>query len=66
VPFAIALFVGNIVSIVLLNYLVPRTSMRFSWWLEPAHAHRTKIDILGTGLVSALCLALVLVFWRLL
>ena len=65
-PFAVALFVGNIVSIVLLNYLVPWTSMRFSWWLEPAHAHRTKIDILGTALVSALCLGLVLVFWRLL
>ena len=65
-PFAIALFVGNIVSIVLLNYLVPWTSMRFSWWLEPAHAHRTRIDILGTALVGALCLALVLVFWRLL
>jgi antibiotic biosynthesis monooxygenase (ABM) superfamily enzyme len=65
-PFAVALFVGNIVSIVLLNYLVPWTSMRFSWWLEPAHAHRTKIDILGTALVGALCLALVFIFWRLL
>jgi antibiotic biosynthesis monooxygenase (ABM) superfamily enzyme len=64
-PFAIALFAGNVVSIIILNYLVPWTSTRFSWWLEPAHAHRTKIDIVGTALVSALCLVLVVAFWRL-
>ncbi len=65
VPFAIALFVGNVASIIILNYLVPWTSTRLSWWLEPARAHRTKIDILGTALVSALCLGLVVAFWRL-
>jgi antibiotic biosynthesis monooxygenase (ABM) superfamily enzyme len=65
VPFAIALFVGNVVSIVILNYLVPWTSMRFSWWLAPAHAHQTRIDIAGTALVCALCVALVVAFWRL-
>ena len=64
-PFAIALFAGNVVSIIILNYLVPWTSTRFSWWLEPAHAHRTKIDIVGMALVSALCLLLVVAFWLL-
>jgi uncharacterized protein len=33
VPFAAALFIGNVVSILLLNYLVPWTSGRFGWWL---------------------------------
>jgi hypothetical protein len=37
-PFAIALFIGNIVSVLLLNYLVPWTSNRFSWWLQPRGA----------------------------
>ena len=64
-PFAIALFVGNVVSIIILNYLVPWTSARFAWWLEPAEAHRTKIDILGMALVSTLYLVLVIAFWRL-
>ncbi|MEA3095710.1 MAG: uncharacterized protein QOJ04_7052 [Caballeronia sp.] len=64
-PFAIALFVGNVVSIIILNYLVPWTSARFAWWLEPAEANRTKIDILGMALVSTLYLVLVIAFWRL-
>jgi antibiotic biosynthesis monooxygenase (ABM) superfamily enzyme len=64
-PFAIALFVGNVVSIIILNYLVPWTSTRFSWWIEPSGPHRMKIDIVGTALVSAICLALVIGFWRL-
>ena len=34
-PFAVALFIGNVVSVVLLGYLVPWTSTRFAWWLEP-------------------------------
>jgi antibiotic biosynthesis monooxygenase (ABM) superfamily enzyme len=34
-PFAIALFVGNIVSVLLLSYLVPLTADRFWWWLQP-------------------------------
>jgi antibiotic biosynthesis monooxygenase (ABM) superfamily enzyme len=64
-PFAIARFVGKVVSIIILNYLVPWTSARFAWWLEPAQSHRTKIDILGMALVSALYLVLVIAFWRL-
>src|SRR5262245_61394917 len=64
-PFAVALFAGNAASVIILNYLVPWSSLRFSWWLEPTHAHRTQIDIAGTVVVSALCLIMVLAFWRL-
>ena len=64
-PFAIALFIGNVVSVVLLSYLVPWTSTRFSWWLQPAGAHPRRIEIAGAALVVALYAAMLLVFWRL-
>ena len=35
-PFWLALFVGNVVSVLLLNWLVPWTSRGFGWWLAPA------------------------------
>ena len=53
-PFAIALFIGNIVSVVLLSYLVPWMAERFSWWLQPAGAHPRRIEIAGAALVVAL------------
>jgi hypothetical protein len=34
-PFWLALFIGNIVSVLLLNWLVPWTSRGFGWWLVP-------------------------------
>jgi hypothetical protein len=64
-PFAVALFIGNVASVLLLNYLVPWTSNRFSWWLQPVGANVRRIDIAGTALVVALYTATVLVFWRL-
>jgi len=65
-PFAVALFIGNVVSVVLLNYLVPWTSTRFAWWLQPGGPHRRSIEISGTVVVVALYALMVLVFWRLL
>ncbi len=64
-PFAVALFVGNVVSILLLNYFVPWTSDRFSWWLQPAGGKTHRIDIAGAMLVTALYAGLVIVFSRL-
>jgi uncharacterized protein len=64
-PFAVALFIGNVVSVTLLNYLVPWTSTGFAWWLRPPAAHRRLIEIAGTVLVIALYAAMVVVFWRL-
>jgi hypothetical protein len=49
----------------LLNYLVPWTSNRFTWWLQPVGAKAWRTDVAGTALVVALYAAMVLVFWRL-
>jgi antibiotic biosynthesis monooxygenase (ABM) superfamily enzyme len=62
-PFAIALFVGNVASVLSLNYLVPWTSDRFSWWLQPAGAKPRRSDITGAMLVIALYAGMVVVFF---
>jgi uncharacterized protein len=64
-PFAIALFVGNVVSVLLLSYLVPLTADRFSWWLQPTGPRARGIEIAGTVLVVALYGLLLWTFWRL-
>jgi hypothetical protein len=53
-PFAIALFIGNIVTIVLLNYLVPWTSMRFAWWLVPKRPYARRLHVAGLALVTTI------------
>jgi antibiotic biosynthesis monooxygenase (ABM) superfamily enzyme len=63
-PFAIALFIGNIVSVVLLSYLVPWVAERFSWWLQPAGPNSRQLELAGTALVVALYSLMVLAFWR--
>lgn len=65
-PFWLALFIGNIVSVLLLNWLVPWVSSGFGWWLSPATdrgARRTSIA--GAALVVLLYAACLLVFSRL-
>jgi antibiotic biosynthesis monooxygenase (ABM) superfamily enzyme len=64
-PFAVALFIGNVAGIVLLNYLVPWTSQRLEWWLYPHGQSHRRIELAGTALVMALYGALVLAFTRL-
>jgi antibiotic biosynthesis monooxygenase (ABM) superfamily enzyme len=61
-PFAIALFVGNVASVLLLNYLLPWTSNRFSWWLQPAGRAASWIDFVGAGLVIGLYALMVFLF----
>jgi uncharacterized protein len=65
-PFAVALFIGNVASVLALTYLVPWTSTRFAWWLQPAGPHPRRMEIAGVALLVALYAAMVLVFWRLL
>jgi uncharacterized protein len=64
-PFAIALFIGNVVSVLLLNYLVPWVSNRFAWWLQPHGAHERRAEIGGAIVLVVLYALMVLVFWRL-
>ena len=65
-PFAIALFIGNVVSVVLLSYLVPWIGDRLSWWLQPVGRSQWRIEISGTLLLIALYALMMLAFWRLL
>jgi uncharacterized protein len=60
--FPIALFIGNVVSILLLNYLVPWTSQRFRWWLQPSGPEPGRFGIAGTVLVTGLYCVMVMAF----
>ena len=64
-PFAIALFVGNIVSVVLLSYLVPWMPNGSPGGCSPRVAHPRRIAIAGAALVIALYAVMLLAFWRL-
>lgn len=63
-PFWLALFVGNLVSVVLLNWLVPWASNRLGWWLQPA-GQTVKTHILGAGVVVGIYAAWLFAFSRL-
>ena len=49
----------------LLSYLVPWTSTRFSWWLRPAGPNPARTDAAGAALVVALYAVMLVAFWRL-
>jgi antibiotic biosynthesis monooxygenase (ABM) superfamily enzyme len=61
-PFPVALFIANVVSIVLLNYMVPWTSQRLDWWLRPAVPLTGGVDIKGAMLLASLYTAMVAAF----
>jgi antibiotic biosynthesis monooxygenase (ABM) superfamily enzyme len=63
-PFAAALFIGNVVSVVLLNYLVPWTSRGFEWWLRPARVP-LLINVAGAAALVLLYGLMITVFLRL-
>jgi hypothetical protein len=65
IPFWLALFVGNLVSVVLLNWLVPWASKRLGWWLQPAGQASMKTHILGVGVVTGIYAFWLLAFSRL-
>ncbi|MBL6076811.1 hypothetical protein JMJ56_02255 [Belnapia sp. T18] len=60
--FPVALFLGNLASVLLLNLLVPRASRGFAWWLG---ASRRPVTLIGAGLLLALYGAMILAFTRL-
>lgn len=63
-PFWLALFVGNVVSVILLNWLVPFTSRRFVWWLQASGRTAAWTNLAGLSIVAALYVASLLVFSR--
>jgi antibiotic biosynthesis monooxygenase (ABM) superfamily enzyme len=68
-PFAIALFVGNIVSVVLTGILVPWIANHMTWWLQPLGAGKggrlLRTHLLGAAILTVLYAAMVIAFWRL-
>jgi antibiotic biosynthesis monooxygenase (ABM) superfamily enzyme len=64
-PFAIALFLGNIVSVTMTGFLVPWIAVRLDWWLQPASAEAaTRTNLQGSALIVASYAVMVIVFWR--
>jgi antibiotic biosynthesis monooxygenase (ABM) superfamily enzyme len=61
-PFPVALFLGNVASVLLLNVLVPWTSGRFGWWLKPG---RLRLALSGTALLLALYGVMIAAFAKL-
>lgn len=62
--YPVALFIGNVFSVAVTGFLVPWTAGRLTWWLAPAAARRTKMNILGAVAMLATYAAMVLVFWK--
>lgn len=53
-PFWLALFVGNVVSVNLLNWLVPFSSRRFVWWLQDRRRIGWWANLTGISVVIGL------------
>ncbi len=64
-PFWLALFTGNVVSVLLLDRLVPLTSKRLGWWLQPAAADSRRVNRAGAALMVALYLLCLVIFSQL-
>jgi antibiotic biosynthesis monooxygenase (ABM) superfamily enzyme len=63
-PFWLALFIGNIVSVMLLNWLVPWVSNGFGWWLAPAACAGRWTSLAGAALILLLYAAWLFLFSR--
>ncbi len=62
-PFPVALFLGNVVSVGLTGFLVPWVASRMTWWLQPTGSV-VLANLLGAGLIAIIYAACVLVFWK--
>ena len=60
-PFWLALFVGNVASVILLNWLVPWASQRFKWWLTASDTD-WRGNVAGAALIVGLYLATLVAF----
>lgn len=61
-PFWLSLFIGNVASVRLLNWLVPWTNRSLGWWLEPARAGSRRLDLAGAALLLGFYAISMLVF----
>jgi uncharacterized protein len=61
-PFWLALFIGNVASVLILSYLVPWVSKGFRWWLSTTPNRSRHNDWAGVGLIVGLYFLLMLAF----
>jgi antibiotic biosynthesis monooxygenase (ABM) superfamily enzyme len=64
--FPVALFIGNVFSVLVTARLVPWTANRLGWWLSPPPERRAGVDRRGAALLVAAYAIMILVFWKLL
>jgi antibiotic biosynthesis monooxygenase (ABM) superfamily enzyme len=62
-PWALNLFIGNIFSVLLTGFMVPWVANRMGWWLNPK-GDVVRANLLGYGLVVAIYVISVVVFWK--
>jgi uncharacterized protein len=62
VPFWLALFIGNVISVALLNWLVPLSARRFDWWLTPQSPAVMRINLIGAGTAVGIYVVCLLAF----
>jgi uncharacterized protein len=62
-PFPVALFLGNVVSVAMTGYLVPLVAARMGWWLQPTR-NVLRANLLGAALIVALYAVCVFIFWK--
>ncbi len=61
-PFWLALFLGNVVSVWILSYTVPLLSRQFTWWLNPGPGPRGRTSVAGAGLIGLFYILLMAIF----
>jgi hypothetical protein len=54
-----------VVSVLILNYVVPFTSKYLCWWLQPKSVDPKAINVAGAALMVALYLLSLIIFSRL-
>ncbi|KQO55909.1 antibiotic biosynthesis monooxygenase [Methylobacterium sp. Leaf102] len=64
--FPVALFIGNVFSVLVTARLVPWTANRLGWWLSPPPERRADTDRRGAALLIAAYAIMILVFWKVL
>ena len=63
--FPIALFIGNVFSVLLTARMVPWVAKRLDWWLAPPPGRRARVDVQGALLLGAAYAIMILIFWTL-
>lgn len=65
-PVALANFIGNAISVVLVAYVtMPLLVRAMDWWLFPKPEASAKTNLIGAGLIAALFVIEIALFWRL-